>query len=286
MLRFASAFCAAWLLAAAPATAASLRFEGSFPTGALVPPFLGHAFDPDGIAHDPVTGNLFLVDSFEPRVVVVTPGGAFVSTFVPDPPLPQLIGPEGIDVVSEGGVQLSDAVVTSLLRFDASGTFLDGFFIGTAAPSPTAVAEDPTTGGWFVSDDSPTGGSIRRLDAAGTLLVSIPTGLFGTHEPEGVDYDPVTGDVFFVSDDTAEMYRITTAGALVEQWDLAALTGFEDPEGIAIDAETRTIWVAFDNDARVGRFTLPEPGQAGGAAAAAALALLAARRRPAQSLEP
>jgi len=94
----------------------------------------------------------------------------------------------------------------------------------------------------------------------------------------------VTGNLFFVSDENSFLHQITTGGQLVDQWDLLELSGFEDPEGVAIDAETRTIWISFDSDHAVGRFTLPEPAGAGAALAAlATLAVRARRRGPAAS---
>lgn len=74
--------------------------------------------------------------------------------------------------------------------------------------------------------------------------------------------------------------RSRSSNGLLDSWDLFAVTGFDDPEDVAYDAATRTIWGAFDSDARVGRLTLPEPASAGLAATAVAcLGALAAARR-------
>ena len=268
---------AALVFGAEPSGAAELTFQGSFATTGLVPAFLGHFFDPDGVAHDPVTGNLFLIDSFEPRVVQVTPSGAFVSTFAPLVPG----SAEGIDVLPSGNLAVCEETMTTLSHYTQAGGFVGSISLLAGAPSPTGVAFDPTTGHYFVSDDEGGAPSIRRVDATGALLASIPTPPFGTFEPEGVDFDPASGHLFFVSDDTAGLYRITTAGALVDSWNLATIGGLQDPEGVAYDGSTATVWVASDGDAQVGRFTVPEPaGPTLATAAAASLLFLSAASSP------
>jgi len=245
---------ATFLFVCVPTGADELTFEGSFSTAALVAPFMDHAFDPDGIAHDPATGNLFLIDSFEPRVVEVTAAGAFVSTFVPFADR----FTEGIDVLPSGNLAICEETFGTIATFTQAGALLGEIAVGGTSPSPSGVAHDGA-GGYYVSDDGFGAENIRHLAAAGAVLASIPTQPFDTVEPEGVDFDLASGHIFFVSDDTATLCRITAAGALVDSWDLAALSGLVDSEGVAIDAASSTIWVAFDNDAQVGRFTIPEP---------------------------
>ena len=265
-----------WLaLAAAPAAAATLTFEDWFSTEDLAPE-AETEFGPAGIAHDPETGDLFLADDSLGLVARTTASGVSLSGF-------EAAGtwPAGIDVLASGElVACEDGEEDDrLLFFSQLGALVDVLDISAAAAGPSGVAEGPG-GTWFVSDADLE--AILHLDSDGNLLASIPVDALG--EPEGIDYDPVTGDLFVVSDYNAFLYQITTNGQVVDAWDLLELSGFGDPEGVAIDAETRTIWISFDSNHAVGRFTLPEPaGSAAALAALGALAALARRRGPAAS---
>jgi hypothetical protein len=267
-----------WLcFVSVPATAATLTFEGSFSTADFAEE--EEEYGPSGIAHDPETGDLFLADSSLAIVARTTTSGTSLSGFEAPG-----YGTTGIDVVAGQLVvcrdeEQEDGDQDSLWIFSKLGALVDIIDISDVSSEPSGVTEGPE-GTWYVSDVDL--GAILHLDADGNLLASIPVDALG--EPEGVDYDPVTGDLFFVSDYNALLYQITTDGQLVDAWDLLELSGFEDPEGVAIDAATRTIWISFDRDHAVGRFTLPEPAGAGAALAAlAALAGLARRRGPAAS---
>ncbi len=236
---------------------------------------------PEGIAFDPDSGNLFLVASNDyglspdtSTIVEVTTSGAFVRSFGVS--LDQV---EGLHILSNGNLLLSNSTSAS----SGGGVYeytTDGNPVGTGlniTTDPPSADNDGAvlhtgTNTIFVADDSDE--AIYEFALDGTLLNTISTTgiLSAFNEPEGIDFDPLTGNLLVVDDSggTSSLYELSTTGDLIEVHDLITLTAgattpagpFNDPEGIAFDPTTRTVYVAFDNDRAVGIFSLgggPKP---------------------------
>jgi uncharacterized protein YjiK len=123
-------------------------------------------------------------------------------------------------------------------------------------------SRDPTgvvytgSGSILVVDDR----QIFRLDLDGTLLDSLDTTTInsGFDDAEGVEVDPVSGNIFVADDDggTRSIYVLTPSWQVVSVTETAIATpgGFNDPEGLAYDSASKTLYVAFDKDQQIATF--------------------------------
>ena len=245
----------------------NLRTIGS-PVLTPITPLGGFDFaDPDGIAFDASSGNLFIVsddDANDVQVISeVTTDGTLVDTFeLPDSP-----DVEGLSVLPNGNLLIAEQddenSAVQEIAPDGSGEISGGISFLTDPPSDDGdgVVFNPQTNTVFVADDVDE--AIVEFDLSGNLLSTIDTtALFpGFDEPEGITVDLLTGNLFVVDDSggTSFLFEIATDGTLISGIDLENLTGFDDPEGVTIDSESRTLYIAFADQDRVESFQLPSP---------------------------
>ena len=253
---------------AAPASAAVVI--NSFSTSGLI------NSGPEGIALDPNTGNIILVQSVAAgesggdvqfEISEFTRGGGFVGNTVVTDVLDNV---EGITFLSNGNALLAnrtDDGTAGIFEFDTSTNSLvgGGVSITTQPPNdePAGVAVQPGTGDFFVADaedeevtafDDITGNELDDIDL---------DSLFSSGDdadPEGIAFDPLTGNIFVADDVSGEIIEITDAGDLVQT---IIIPGFDDPEGLEFDEKTRTLLVADDENEAVIEIdpftTIPEP---------------------------
>ena len=167
--------------------------------------------------------------------------------------------PEGITVLPEGDLLVS-AEPGILNEYTTDFEELSAKFIDTLSRDPTGVVFHTGTESFFITDDSEL--SIKEADVDFNLINAISTLEIdpGFQEPEGIDFDPVSGHLLVVDDAQARLYELTTDGEVLDVIDLTELTGFFDPEGVAYDAETKTLYIAFDNDGQVALFSFVPTG--------------------------
>ncbi|MEB3278099.1 MAG: PEP-CTERM sorting domain-containing protein [Lyngbya sp.] len=260
--------------------AVSLRFLDSFAA----------PFDPDrgniddGMAFDPQSGNLFISD--DDFVVQVTTDGTLISSFIPQ----GLDKVHGLSFLPNGNLLLSDIDKERVVEFTTDGTRVNGGInikVNPPSGTPDGVIYNPFTNTIFVTDDPDE--AIYEFSLTGTLLSQINTrSVFPDFdEPEGITVDPLTGNLLIVDDSggTNSLYEVTTTGKLISQIDLFALTGFTDPEAVTIDRKTNRLYVAFEEESRIGIFevkAVPEPGTIFGSLTA--LGMSAALRKKRKSL--
>ncbi|WP_447969349.1 SdiA-regulated domain-containing protein [Nitrospira sp. M1] len=245
-------------------SAITLDFQGAFD------------FDgADGIAFNPTSGNLFLAQTFfdinddaiQTRVVEVTTSGTEVLRFNPE--LHGLSDVQGLSFLPSPNANLllteQDSPQGGVLEFTTTGDPVPlGINFSTLPTSDDGdgVIFHSGTNTVFIADDLTE--SIYEFDTTGTHLntISTPGILSDFIDPEGITFDPETGNLLVVDAvaGTRSLYELTTAGALVSSVDLEALTGFADPEGVTIDRSTNTLYVAFDRDDKIGAFSI-QPSQ-------------------------
>ena len=258
-------------IAASNAHSFPLSFVDSFSTADT----LGDG--PEGITFDPYTGNLLLVSSSgitpgidDSRVISVTTSGVAAGAL-------QSIGLssiEGINGVGPDSFVISNSTSSSeggLYTYSyAANTFGSQIITNPPSGDSDGVTFHSGTGSYWVADDSDE--RIYEFDGSGNELSSIlTTGIDSAFdEPEGIDYDPVSGRLFIVDDSTGtgDLFEISTDGTLLDQHDLQAmpgLAGLTDPEGVAFDPFSDRLYIAFDNEQTVGIFQIersiqvPEP---------------------------
>lgn len=139
-----------------------------------------------------------------------------------------------------------------------TGGFLD---ISPPSSDPKGVVFDGTY--YYVTDES--SDTLYKLDGNGDVILSIASSSIegGLSDVEGVAYDPSTDHVFIVSDSSDKLYELDTSFNLIGTTDLDAMlsgvSGFDsdtDAEGLTIDNVNRVLYIAFNDDERVGVFSL------------------------------
>ncbi|MEC5033313.1 MAG: cadherin-like domain-containing protein, partial [Oscillatoria sp. PMC 1051.18] len=218
----------------------------------------------DGVAYLPSTGNIYAINTevlgpgeFEWTVTEYTPEGVEVNEFTSELFTTALGG----TALPNGNLLLLSPRFGQLVEFTPEGEeVVGGINIeneALAVPNVVlrGVVYDEASENIFVLDSS---AIIIEIDSEGNILSTLD---FSDTLPEnisvqGITIDPLTGNFLIVDqfDNGANnsIYEVTPEGELVATTDLLALTGIDDPEGISIDPETRTVYVAFDDDGNNG----------------------------------
>jgi uncharacterized protein YjiK len=176
----------------------------------------------------------------------------------PDPSGITYISSEDTLLVVDGEVDEMPALFTGNNVFGVARTGTLSY-VKTTLPwsyEPTDVAYNPTNGYLFYSNDSKK--MITEVNPGpdgvhGTgddSMTSFLTSAFNSMDPEGVAYDPGSGDLFIADGVNSEVYRVnrgangifdgvSASGGddVVTNFDTLAL-GIEDPEGIEINTTT------------------------------------------------
>jgi chitodextrinase len=208
---------------------------------------------PNGIAFDAFDGTLYTVDGTQGEVCHLTPAGLVIGCFAhTQPGLPM-----GIDVLPGGNVAVVDEMDLSMTEYTPAGAFVATSLLPAGnAPSGVVFHEDSLS---FFNADRLSESIYEFADE--TLLGVVDTSGIPSTAPKGIDFDPVTGNLYVVDDVSGMLYEIALSGIPVSEWDLVALTGFFDPEGVAYDPATHSFYVSFDDDNTVA-VLIPEPNTA------------------------
>jgi hypothetical protein len=88
---------------------------------------------------------------------------------------------------------------------------------------------EPGSNGIFEASDTTTHFDVERL---------------GIRDPEGIDYDPRTGNLWIVDRSRAKLHEVTTSGALVQTIDLRALAGADNPGDVTLapGSQDASVW--------------------------------------------
>jgi DNA-binding beta-propeller fold protein YncE len=230
-------------------------------TGSIdVASVMGHG--PEGIAFDPASGHLFIVQSNGPdgysTVFELTTDGRLVSRFtVP------VEGVEGVTMLPNGNLLFTNSVLGGgVAEYTTRGyPVTDGrnFIIGPPSNDGDGIVHHLSTDTIFVADNEDR--MVYRFSSVGAIVDSFNTDEEpfppSFTEPEGLAFDELTGQLLIVDSSlgTASLYAVTPDGMLKGAVPLGG-----NPEGVTIDPVSRTIYIA-DDDARkilVGS-PVPEP---------------------------
>lgn len=166
-------------------------------------------------------------------------------------------------LIADSEINEVDPLFTGSNLFEVK---LDGDLFGTASTlvfsdEPTGVAINVETGRLFFSDDDAR--EIIQVDPGVDQLIgtgddvcsSFDTLAFGSHDPEGLAYDCLSGSLFIVDGIGSTVYQVapgangyfdgvaaTGGDDQVSSFDVGAL-GATDPEAIEFNAATRTLFI-------------------------------------------
>ncbi|MHA2282672.1 MAG: DNRLRE domain-containing protein [Promethearchaeota archaeon] len=222
-----------------------------------------------GLSSQQGTGDITELSITQPDQLdfsAITAPGSLVQTILTSewsPPSPDPAGAAyntatGRLLISDSEVNEIPALFTGVNVFDAtllgglSGTFTTTSF----SNEPTGVARNPANGHLFFSDDNqkkvfeldpgPDGEYGTPDDLPATEVVT--TSGFGAGDPEGIAYDTWQGNLFIVDGVNAEIYEVTTAGVLLNQFDTSIL-GLQDPEGVEFNPDNGNLYIVSNASA-------------------------------------
>lgn len=249
----------------------------------------GMAFAPSGDQTDnPSESSLYVVDQGDmaapstgrimeltfndlPIAQTATAEGTLIRTVLTSqwsPPSPDPSGlayhpASGTLLISDGEVDEMSQYFTgdNLFRTSLAGTLLDSFPATSYSDEPAGLEVNINNGHLFASDDTGTRsvyevnqGADGQYSTLDDIVTSFRTATFGSGDPEGLAYDPITGALYIVDGVNREVYRFfpgpngkfdgppPDGDDQFTQFDTLN-RGLDDPEGAAFNTVTGTLYV-------------------------------------------
>ncbi len=152
----------------------------------------------------------------------------------------------GIYTIDPGNNALPGGGDDTLLRFSTTNSF-------GRDPEGVTFADLGSQQVLFIADGS--NNEIYRTTLNGQLISSFDTFGFGLTDPEGIEFDPESGNLFLVSNPDT-LFEVSTDGILVNAYDISAANAIK-PAGVALgpssnDPNSTSVYItdrAVDNDA-------------------------------------
>jgi hypothetical protein len=214
---------------------------------------------PRGVAIDPASGDLFIADTGNSRIVRLDADGQFVASWeiAGDPTLQEVVD---LAVEPDGNLLALDAVGQQLLRFTPDGQWMASFGAERTFYRPRGLGSD-AAGQLVVAD---TGGvRIMHLDAAGALLGQIggPESDLARQQPTDAALTP-GGELYFVEAESGAITRLAADGSLTRWIGPAQASTIDGPHlallpagGLAVsDPEARRVLLFSADGQPLGQF--------------------------------
>jgi DNA-binding beta-propeller fold protein YncE len=216
----------------------------------------GEIFEsPEGVTVDPATGDIYVADTSNDRIVQLDPSGDFLTQLggggfdsacdqedgsEPGELPGYFSNPDGLTVyggylyVADSG---NDEIQEIPIGFDQPVSADVVIPAGGTQVSPADVAVDPKTGNVFVVDDQ--SDLVSEYNSAGAYVREFASGFADEPGPSGIAVDPVAG-IVYVSDSgngVVDSFDETTAAQLQQ------ITGLGNPFGLAVDPVNHVLYV-------------------------------------------
>jgi DNA-binding beta-propeller fold protein YncE len=201
----------------------------------------GEMSGPQGVAVDPVSGDVYVLDAGNSRVQRFDDTGSYISQFgIAGGGDGEFTSASSIAVDLTGSVYVVDQgpfFTGRVQRFDDTGVFVEQLAPGVLTNSPHQVAADSTTGHILVSQFAPDFSHLQvvELDATGTVIDTHTAAGFAT----GLASNPASGAIYLADGFSHRVFILgtvnpadaaTTAATDIEAH-TAMLHGSVDPNG-------------------------------------------------------
>jgi RHS repeat-associated protein len=223
---------------------------------------------PQGIAINPNSGNLYVVDTANNRIQELTGSGAPISSFNGKGSASgELESPQGIaidtlgnDWITESGhnrVREFSGSGASLLTFGTTGTKLGQFETPTGVALASGAVYVIESGADRVQEFTTAGVAVREFAGAGSGKGQF-TGAWG------IATNPLNGDLYVTDLAGNRVEAFTPEGGFIEEF--GGSTSFHGPAGLAFSPATGALFIADQANNRVDVWTpsgtMQEPVQA------------------------
>jgi tripartite motif-containing protein 71 len=207
--------------------------------------------NPD-ITIDEQTGNIFVADYFNNRVVKFDSTGNVITQWgSPGSGDGEFQNPQDVEIDSSGNLYVSDTNNHRIQKFDNDGQFISTFGSGELA-FPSRLTFDSNN---ILYVTEPDNGRVQMFNTDGQ---SVGTFTEGLSFPVGIDIDSV--DNVYVAESGAggnpsKVNKFTSSGQLITSWgSLGSGPGqFNQPKGLTLD-ENNNVYVADEFNNRIQKF--------------------------------
>ena len=219
----------------------------------------GQFNQPRDIAVNPVTRNVFVLDSENRRVQEFTPMGEFVQAWPYDP---ELFRPYGIAIDPTGSVVwIANTGGVSVRKYDLAGNLLLAFGTLGSDPGffrwPRCISVD-AAGNIFVADTDME--RVQKFDSNGNLLqvfMGPANDTQGPAHPRAVDVNTVTGHIYTAATYANRIDHFDETGTYLGSWGHHDRDGLflSTPMGLTVDPVNNLLYVADTNSHLIKTFT-------------------------------
>lgn len=193
---------------------------------------------------------------------------ATLAPAIPDPSGLTYLANRNTLLLSDGEV---DETVAGITHFQGANLWeltLGGSVVRTANVSkvlpsvvkmtnePTGTAWNPNNGHYYISDDDArriydlNPGADNLTGTADDTWTFFDTLAVGNSDPEGVTFDPINNQIIVADGLNIEIYRYTTSGVLLGQFDVAQY-GVLDPESVEYNPGSGTLFILSNHTSRI-----------------------------------
>lgn len=193
---------------------------------------------------------------------------AALTPAIPDPSGLTYVASRNTLLLSDGEV---DETVAGITHFQGANVWelgLNGAVVRTAniskvTPSivrmtnePTGTTWNPNNGHYYISDDDArriydlNPGADGLIGTADDTWTFFDTLAVGNSDPEGLTFDPVNNQIIVADGLNIEIYRYSTSGAFLGQFDVAQY-GVLDPESVEYNPGSGTLFILSNHTSRI-----------------------------------
>ncbi len=196
-----------------------------------------------GVALDS-SGNIYVSDSGNNRIVKLDPNGTQLNNFIADN---LLATPYNIALDSSGNIYVADSGNNRIVKMDSTGAVLTNFTAGDSLNGPQGVALD-SSGNIYVADFG--NNSIVKLNPTGALLDTF-TDDDSLIQPSSVAVDSF-GNIYIADSGNDRIVKLSPSGSVLNTFSHETINNlnFNSSRGVTIDS-TGNIYVADSGNKRI-----------------------------------
>lgn len=205
--------------------------------------------NPD-ITIDEQTGNIFVADYFNNRVVKFDPDGNIITQWGgAGSGNGKFQNPQDVEIDSSGDLYVTDTYNHRIQKFDSNGQFIKEFGIGQLA-FPSRLAFDSHD--ILYVTESKSDGRVQKFDTNGRFVGTIGEGQLSF--PVGIGLDS-EDNVYVAESGGNRVSKFSSAGRFITAWGLSGPDDgqFNQPKGLHVDSHDN-VFVTDEFNNRVQRF--------------------------------